>query len=357
MKNTILRVTTILTVLCMFYACQKEMSVENGGFSGTAIGTLTDSSGNCKGITVSGSYVVDSTVSDSNYIKVNINFSTQGKYLLASDTINGIWFLDSGFALNTGATVLKIRAKGKPLLPKTSTFVLTFNGNSCSFVVTAGGTATGGTGGGTGSGTNTDYIPTTAGSTWTYQYLPKLGTIDTFKVTVASGTVKVDSLTYSQFGTSLGDTFYFAKSPSIGNYYTFSTVDFDYTNLFDSLPSYFINYAVLKEGAAVGESWETAEYGTVKFVTGTTTERGKAKAVFTIITKNTSPYTIGGKTYDNVINVKREIKFLPNTAGAVYRTLLTGNTYYAKGYGMIDQVIGNSPNTQSVSIVRAPNIK
>jgi hypothetical protein len=354
MRKMTLRAVITFFMFGMFLACQKETSVENGGFAGAAQGTLTDSVGNCKGITVSGSYVVDTTLGDSNYIKVNINFTTQGKYLLSSDTVNGMWFLDSGYALSTGAAVVKVRGKGKPLLGKASTFTLGFNGNYCSFIVTASGTgsATGGNTGGTVTGSNGDYFPTTSNSIWAYRYLPKLGTTDTFNVQVAPTQILIDSLSYSQFATSLGDTFYFAKNSTIGNYYALSTIDFDYTFLFDSIPSFYITYPILKENANVNDTWQSPEYGTVKLGT----QYGKAKAVFTIITKNTVPYTIGGKTYQNVINVKRDIQF--QAVGTnTYTSLLTGNTYYAKGYGMIDQVINtSSTTTQAVSLIRTPTI-
>jgi hypothetical protein len=150
------------------------------------------------------------------------------------------------------------------------------------------------------------------------------------------------------------DTFYFAKSTS-GDFYALSTVDFDYTLIFDSIPNYFVSYPFLKPNASVGDTWETAEYGKVRVDGVSTVERGMAKAVFTIITKNTVPYTIGGKTYSNVINVKRDIMFKPD--GGSYRVLLSGNSYYAKGYGLIDQVLGSSPNTQAVSITKTPDIK
>ena len=132
-----------------------------------------------------------------------------------------------------------------------------------------------------------------------------------------------------------------------------------YTFLFESKPNKFISYPVLKEKAAVADTWQTADYGTVKFISGsgssTTTEYGDAKAVFTIMTKNTVAYTIGFKTYSNVINVKRDIMFRPTNGS--YRLLLSGNSYYARDYGLIDQVIGSSPGQQSVSLFQTPTIK
>ena len=356
MKKLSIRLTLLFSIFSFFLACQKELSLENGGFAGAAQGTLTDTLGYCQNIVVNGNYVVDSILGDNNYILVNVNFTTQGKYNISSDTVNGFWFNDSGFVLNTGATIVKIRGKGKPLLNKTSTFTLSFNGNTCGFNVTSTGTATGGGGGGGTPPPATDYFPITAGSTWTYRYTPKLGTVDTFKVTVAPTQINIDSLNYAQFATSLTDTFYFAKNTTIGNYYALSTIDFDYVSLFDSVPPFYITYPFLKTSANVNDSWTTPEYGIVKLVSGTnnTVEYGKTKAVFTIISKNTVPYTVGGTTYQNVINVKREIMFMPNSG--TYRSLITGNSYYAKGYGLIDQVIGTSPNTQSISTIRTPTI-
>lgn len=341
-----LRLSVILAVFFAFQACKKEYSVEKGGFNGTAQGELVDSLGNCKSSEVQGEYKVDTPlVATYNYVNINVNFTAQGKYKIYSDTVNGMWFLDSGFAVSTGPAVIKLKGYGTPILPKTTDFVLIFNNNICSFSVPVSGS-----GSGSGSGTGGDYFPTTNGSSWVYQYIPKLGNIDTFTVSVAAGQIVRDTLSYAQFATRLQDTFYFAKDGK-GTYYALSSVDFDYTLIFDTIPNSFISYPFLKESANVGESWSsTAQPGY-----WTNGVRGTAKAVFTIITKNTSPYTIGGKQYSNVINVKREIQFLPDN-GTSYQTIFSGNSFYAKGYGLIDQVFNTTP-AQSVSLFGIPVIK
>lgn len=341
-------ITTFLIILLT--GCSKEYSFETGGFGGTATGELVDSLGACKAPTVVGSYLVDTAlVPTSNYVVINVNFTAQGKYKIYSDTVNGMWFIDSGFAVSTGTTTIKLKGYGTPILPKTSDFALIFGNNMCTFSITSTTSLTGGGSTGGSSGSSGDYFPTTTGSSWVYQYIPKLGSIDTFTVSVAPGQIKIDTLTYSQFATRLQDTFYFAKDGK-GTYYSFSTVDFDYTYLFDTVPSFFISYPFLKENANVGESWSTAEYGPV----WTNGVKGTAKAVFTIITKNSTPYTIGGTTYQNVINVQRDIQFKPST-GSTYSTLLKGNSYYAKNYGLIDQVMSTFP--QAISLYKAPVIK
>ena len=348
MKSISLRFFSFLLAGFLLVSCEKEYSLENGGFSMTALGSLVDSLGNCKQIAVKGSYKVDVPLTTTNFLQANVNFIKTGKYKINSDTVNGMWFQDSGFVLNTGALKVSVKGYGKPLLPKTSVFTLRFNGTSCSFTVT-----TSGSGGGGGGGD--DYFPTSEASNWTYKYEPKIGSLDTFRVTVAEETFDIDSLEYFKFGTSLGDTFLFAKNSSIGNYYALSTIDFDYVFIFDSVPpNYFITYPFLKERAAVNESWETQEYGIVKLVTGTVEELGVSKAIFTILSKNTVPYIVGGNTYQNVIAVKREIQFKPTNG--TFRSVTSGISYYAKGFGLIDQVIGVVPNSLSIPITRQPTI-
>ena len=348
MRPVLLKLLSFLFFAATLSSCEKEFSLENGGFSMTALGTLLDSSGNCKQIAVNGTYKVDVNLTSSNQLQAKVNFITTGKYIIESDTVNGMWFRDSGFVLQTGAKSVSVRGFGKPLLPKTSVFTLKFNGTFCSFTVTTSGS--GGSGGG-----GTDYFPTSEASNWTYKYIPNIGNLDTFRVTVADDTFDIDSLTYYQFGRSLGDTFYFAKNSNIGNYYALSTPEFDYVYIFDSIPNFLLLYPFLKESAAVNEDWETPEYGTVKLeATPGVIEYGDTKAKFTIVSKNTVPYTVGGNTYQNVIAVKREIWFKPNQG--TYRMILSGISYYAKGFGLIDQVIGITPNTRNISITRQPTI-
>jgi hypothetical protein len=351
--QTIRRIALLAGVILAFNACQKEISLETGGYNGTAEGELIDSLGFCKSISVKGKYMVDTPLNGDNYVVVNVNFTKAGKYKIYSDTVNGMWFLDSGFVVSAGQTTIKLKGKGTPLFEKVSDFAVYFDNNLCSFTVA---TSNAGSGGGGTTG-NQDYFPLTFGSSWVYRYSPQLGTTDTFTVRIAQQLVQVngvDPSIYWQFGTPKGDTFYFSKS-NAGDYYALSTVDFDYTLIFDSIPQNFISYIFLKPGANVGDSWETGEYGKVRVDGATTKERGVAKAIFTIVSKNTASHTVGGKTYDNVINVKRDILFKPD--GGSYRTLISGNSYYAKGYGLIDQVLGSGTGAQNVPLYKAPDIK
>ena len=127
MKNLTKRLAILLSVFCMFMACNKELSLENGGFAGTAQGELVDSLGNCKNVTIRGSYMVDTALTNNNYVLVNVNFTATGKYKIFTDTVNGMWFLDSGFAISVGPSVVKIKGKGTPILGKKTDFFLIFN--------------------------------------------------------------------------------------------------------------------------------------------------------------------------------------------------------------------------------------
>lgn len=341
MKKFTMRWILVMCTALFFIACQKEFSTEGEGLKGAAQGSLTDSSGNCKDAAIMGEYVIDQPLTDSNYVIIKVNFTLQGKYKIYSDTVNGMWFIDSGFALTTGARTVKLKGYGKPILPNRADFVLTFNNSFCGFSVISSTT------GGTGGGTSNDYFPTTINSNWTYEYLPKLGTLDTFRVTATNQTIFADNKVFRQYDTNpLGEAYYFSKDNS-GNYYAYSTVDFDYLFVFDSIPSTFIAYPFLKDNVAQGTSWESPEYGKVKIGN----DIGVSKAVFTIVGKNIT-YALLGTTYTDVINVKRTILFKKD-GSTNFTTVIEGNSFYAKGVGLVDQVIPTSTTTsQSVSLKR-----
>ena len=344
MKKQSLHLGILFSAFLLIMACKKEMSLETGGFGGTAQGELVDSLGNCKSADVRGTYAVDTALDKtSNYVIININFTAAGKYKVYTDTVNGMWFLDSGFTVSTGATTIKLKGYGTPILPKTSDFALHFNNNLCSFAVPVSGSGSTGSP----SGTNGDYFPTTSGSSWIYQYIPQVGNTDTFSVYADPGEIPLDTLSFAQFETRLGDVYYFAKKN--GNYYAYSTVDFDYTLIFDSIPQFFV-YPFLKENAAKNDTWSTdPQPGYV--ASGT---KGTAKAVFTVLNKGIS-YTIANKTYSDVIQIQRDIMFMPD-GSSTYTKIFSGSSYYAKNYGLIDQVFDVTP-AQSVSLYQTPVIK
>jgi hypothetical protein len=337
MKQLVKKLFACAIFLLVLAGCQKELSVENNMGGAKAEGTLLDSMGNCQSAIVRGSFVMDSTMTDSNYAIINVNFTGTGKYLITTDTVNGIWFVDSGYVQVAGATSIKLKAYGTPILPIASNFLVQFNGQFCSISTT--------------TIAELDYLPTNAGSTWTYQYLPSLigssGPLDSFKLTTLAQYIPYNNKNYYQYATSLADTFYFAKDAA-GTYYEFGTVDFDYTSIFDDIGG-FIEYPYLKDKSPVGTTWESDEMDVLfgSFI-GAAVKPGVAKTVFTIAGVNQT-MTIAGKTLNNVITVKREIYF-KETGGIGFTKILTGTASYAKGIGMVDQnIVLSGTSSQSVT--------
>jgi hypothetical protein len=113
----------------------KELSVESGFAGQVATGSLLDTAGNCKNIAVNGSYIIDSTLTDSNYVTVQVNFASGGSYRIFTDTQNGFSFQDSGF-MAAGLHSIKLKATGKPVSARQTTFQVAFDTSFCSFTVT-----------------------------------------------------------------------------------------------------------------------------------------------------------------------------------------------------------------------------
>jgi hypothetical protein len=74
-----------------------------------AAGSLAkDSNGNCLPVLINGNYVADSTVSDENFITVDVNVTSPGSYVIYTDTLNGYSFKALGNFTNTGINKVKL---------------------------------------------------------------------------------------------------------------------------------------------------------------------------------------------------------------------------------------------------------
>ena len=133
--KSIKHLAVLLTGIFLFAACQKEYSLETGSLGGVAVGTLRDSLADCKPITIRGLYFADSTVTDSNYVIVQVNITTPGSYIISTDTQNGISFRDSGYFSTAGIINVTLKATGRPVLPVTSDFTVTFGSSFCLFSI------------------------------------------------------------------------------------------------------------------------------------------------------------------------------------------------------------------------------
>lgn len=317
----------VLGGLLLFAACKKELSFENNLPQGNASGTLKSLSGDCQPMTVKGNYVRDSILTDSNYIIVQINFSLPGKYKVTTDTTNGFYFQDSGYALVTGLQDIKLKGSGKPILVQQTNFLVSFDTSACTFLVNVTDTEPPPIVPPTTSG---DYFPTSDSSNWTYQ--TDLSTPDSTHTIVSNTDSTIEGNTYRTFiaGQSGSfDTSYFRKAN--GLYYAYGYL---YPNSLDDTLYRETEYIFLKDNLPVSSTWESPEVdGIRKAITG------KSKIVFTIEGKDIQT-SIGNTTFDSVIQVKREYMFAPSTTG-VYETISTGNFYYAKNIGFIKAEISN----------------
>ena len=124
----------ILAGLFLFVACEKEFSLESGFAGKTATGSLLDSLGNCRDIVVNGAYFADSTLSDSNYVLVQVTIDSGGSYNIFTDTQNGFSFRDSG-VIAAGTHTIKLKASGRPVTSKETIFQAVFDTSFCSFTV------------------------------------------------------------------------------------------------------------------------------------------------------------------------------------------------------------------------------
>jgi len=127
----------IIAVAGIFFmiSCQKELSLETGSIGGIAQGTLKDSLGDCQPITIRGPYFADSLLTDSNFVLVQINVASPGRYTISTDNQNGYSFTDTGFVTIPGLQQIRLKAKGRPILAVVSDFTVTFGSSFCVFSI------------------------------------------------------------------------------------------------------------------------------------------------------------------------------------------------------------------------------
>jgi len=134
MRKPMLVVLSLLAGMFVFFACQKEYSIEvikNG-----AEGSLQDSTGNCLEESVVGTYYGGVTPgSDTAYLQVKVNVTKTGSYIVYSDKQNGMSFSDSGYFSATGITTIKLKPIGAPILPGSFDYNVTFDSTVCYFTL------------------------------------------------------------------------------------------------------------------------------------------------------------------------------------------------------------------------------
>lgn len=132
----------VIAGVFLFAACQKELSFERGG---VASGSLKNPLGDCLPVTPNGTYSADSTLTDNNYVDIQVNFSTPGLYNISTDSSNGFAFQGTGSVNDTGLQNIRLIGTGKPSVAQLTNFVVTFDSSFCMFSIPVSGDSAGGT--------------------------------------------------------------------------------------------------------------------------------------------------------------------------------------------------------------------
>lgn len=112
-------------------SCQRELN-----FDDNSIGVLKkNTAGNCFPIAVTGSFKVDSILNSNSFAEVQVDVSFPGKFDIWSDTVNGIFFHQTG-KVNKGTSTIRLLAKGTPITAGLFNFTARYGESSCKFSVT-----------------------------------------------------------------------------------------------------------------------------------------------------------------------------------------------------------------------------
>ena len=125
-----------LSILLLFTACQKEVSLQLDGT--VSSGSLqSDTSGTCLPKTVQGIYKVGTVlVADSNYIDVQLNVNGAGSYRVYSDTVNGFFFQANGSFGSSGLNTVRLKGNGTPQSAGINNFTITYDSTECIVPIT-----------------------------------------------------------------------------------------------------------------------------------------------------------------------------------------------------------------------------
>ncbi|QNF33988.1 hypothetical protein HUW51_15130 [Adhaeribacter swui] len=159
---------------------------------------------------------------------------------------------------------------------------------------------------------NQDYIPTTAGSTWSY------GGSMPYILSATGQTKEINGKTYFELETKQGTNI--SKS-----YINHEKSVYTAVGLVPNLGD--VEVMLLKEETPVGKPWEqTTNFNGVD-----------TKLTFTILEKDVSK-VVEGKTYQKVIHVKMTVNY--TFMGVDLGSNLASELYFAKGVGLILSDLG-----------------
>jgi len=286
----------------------------------TAAYTLHGSPNDCMNFTIHGVLAKNIPATDSNYVLIELNVTSQGIYSIKTNTVNGYYFTGTGKLNSTGIQTVSLKAIGSPIQSGNDLFTVNAITTNCSFTDTVL-TAI--------SVTNPDHFPLTANSNWNYDDL--LNTGDTLNRKIVDSAI-VNGRYYKRVNEKPinGSVTQFSYNKVDTNYYEYCSAD-QYTTSLKFAPEIKANILFLKENLSTDSSWVSDEY------IGPATINQQAiflQYKFTCKDANAT-VTVNGKTFAHVYII--ELK--PQVRSAItYPYASTGEIktiYYAKGVGII----------------------
>ncbi len=110
----------------------------SSGSGGISSGVLGDSSGNCKPVTLSGSYSPDTALSGTNTVQLQVTVALPGSYTISTNTANGISFSKSGTFTSAGVQTVTLNGSGTPVSSGTQNYIVKYGNSQCTFAINFG---------------------------------------------------------------------------------------------------------------------------------------------------------------------------------------------------------------------------
>ncbi len=258
-------------------------------FGSSSVSTLGGNGGNCTPFTIGGIYQQGILLNPTNTVQLQVTVSTPGTYTIATDTVNGVSFTNSGNFTTTGLQIITLAGSGTPVSSGLQNFVVSTGTSICNFSITfLPGVAPSG-----------DYFPTTLNSNWTYNLIGGTSS-DSVQIMVINYLPSFIGNTYSTFTADLvppsgiPDSSYYRKPG--GDYYQYV----DYSNFVPFDQPVIGEFVFLKDNVPMGTTWQSPT------VAGNIAGLPFSGYIQMTLLEKAVPVTIATFNFPDVIKVKYE---------------------------------------------------
>ncbi len=136
----ILKYTWACTLcLMLLAACQRELFFDESPALSSALYSFVSANDSCSNPVIEGRYQQTQELNDSNRIILQVDVTRAGTYRVHTDTINAVYFQDSGIFTATGRQTIRLRGYGVPAAAGR----FRFRGAGCGFLVDFNGNGSG----------------------------------------------------------------------------------------------------------------------------------------------------------------------------------------------------------------------